>query len=139
MGFLVAQGPTGRRLVRTGVSLAEAASGDLKERRSSERFGIERAVTYRVSGRDGGGRSGTGTTVNISSNGVLFKPDQPLALGTAVELAISWPAQLNGQCALKLVARGRATRITKNGEVAIEIQQYEFRTSRMPHHAPLVA
>ena len=129
MGFLVAQGPTGRRMVRTGVSLTEAASGNLSDRRASERFGIERAVSYRLLGREAAGRTGVGTTINISSNGVLFKPDQPIAVGSGLELAISWPAQLNSRCALKLVARGRAARVTQDGAVAIEIQQYEFRTA----------
>ncbi len=44
-----------------------------------------------------------------------------------MELAISWPAQLNNKCALKLVARGRVVRF-EGGRAAIEIQQYEFRT-----------
>jgi hypothetical protein len=44
-----------------------------------------------------------------------------------LELAISWPAQLNGNCALKLVAKGRVVRY-EEGRAAIQIQQYEFRT-----------
>jgi hypothetical protein len=47
--------------------------------------------------------------------------------GKRLELAISWPAQLNNKCALKLVARGRVVRF-EHGYTAIEIQQYEFRT-----------
>jgi len=41
---------------------------------------------------------------------------------------VSWPAQLDNKCALKLVARGRIVR-AEPGKVAIEIQQYEFRTA----------
>ena len=51
--------------------------------------------------------------------------------GRRVELAISWPAQLNDKCALKLVARGRVIRF-EEGRTAIEIQQYEFRTFAAP-------
>ena len=40
---------------------------------------------------------------------------------------VSWPAQLNQKCALKLVARGRIVRY-EDGVAAMEIQQYEFRT-----------
>jgi hypothetical protein len=47
--------------------------------------------------------------------------------GRRLELSISWPAQLNNKCALKLVARGRVVRF-EDGRVAFEIQQYEFRT-----------
>jgi hypothetical protein len=50
--------------------------------------------------------------------------------GRRLELSISWPAQLNNKCALKLVARGRVVRF-EQGRAAIEIQQYEFRTQSM--------
>jgi hypothetical protein len=40
---------------------------------------------------------------------------------------VSWPAQLDQHCALKLVAKGRVVR-SKHGEVAVELQQHEFRT-----------
>ena len=63
----------------------------------------------------------------ISSAGVLFTSEHMLLPGRRVELAISWPAQLNNKCALKLVARGRVVRF-EQGRAAIEIQQYEFRT-----------
>jgi hypothetical protein len=41
---------------------------------------------------------------------------------------VSWPAQLDNKCPLKLVARGKIIR-SEAGTVAIEIQQYEFRTA----------
>src|ERR1700691_3397526 len=53
--------------------------------------------------------------------------------GRRLELSISWPAQLNDKCALKLVARGRVVRF-EDGRTAMEIQQYEFRT-----HSPQTA
>ena len=65
--------------------------------------------------------------MNMSSSGVLFTTTQILRPGRRIELAISWPAQLNSKCALKLVARGRVVRFD-NGLAAMEIQQYEFRT-----------
>jgi len=64
----------------------------------------------------------------MSSTGVLFTADCELTPGRRVEVAISWPAQLNATCPLKLVARGRVVRV-EGGRVAIEIQQYEFRTA----------
>ena len=50
--------------------------------------------------------------------------------GKRLELSISWPAQLDNKCNLKLVARGRVTRL-EQGRAAVEIQQYEFRTAGM--------
>ncbi|MGH9353784.1 MAG: hypothetical protein ACRD2G_16750, partial [Terriglobia bacterium] len=56
--------------------------------------------------------------------------------GNRLELSISWPAQLNGKCALKLVARGRIVRF-EEGRAAMEIHQYEFRTQGFSAHSPL--
>jgi PilZ domain len=97
------------------------------ERRHSDRFPIEREVRYRVLNKRGGEETGDGRTVNISSSGVLFTTKHMLLPGRRLELSISWPAQLDNKCALRLVARGRVIRF-EPGRTAIEIQQYEFRT-----------
>ena len=97
------------------------------ERRHSDRFPIEREVRYRVLSKRSSDESGDGRTINISSTGVLFTTEHMLVPGRRLELSISWPAQLNDRCALKLVARGRVVRL-EPGRTAIEIQQYEFRT-----------
>lgn len=97
------------------------------DRRSSDRFPIEREVRYRVLNKRSGEELGDGKTLNISSTGVLFTTSHLLLPGRRLELSISWPAQLNNQCALKLVARGRVVRF-EEGRAAMEIQQYEFRT-----------
>jgi c-di-GMP-binding flagellar brake protein YcgR len=97
------------------------------DRRHSDRFPIEREVKYRVLNKRSNEETGDGKTINISSSGVLFTVEHMLLPGRRMELAISWPAQLNNKCALKLVARGRVVRF-EGGRAAIEIQQYEFRT-----------
>ena len=101
------------------------------DRRRSDRFAIEREIRYRALNKRGGEEAGEGKTVNMSSSGVLFTSGQILRPGRRIELAISWPAQLNNKCALKLVARGRIVRFD-NGLAAMEIQQYEFRTQSTP-------
>ena len=58
---------------------------------------------------------------------MLFSSNHLLIPGRKVELSISWPAQFDNKCALKLVARGKVVRF-ELGRAAIEIQQYEFRT-----------
>lgn len=100
---------------------------DHGERRGSSRFPIERAVRYKVISRRNASEPGRGQTVNMSSTGILFTTDQELLPGRRIEISISWPAQLNDSCPLKLVAKGRVVR-TEPGEAALEIQQYEFRT-----------
>ncbi len=101
------------------------------DRRHSDRFAIEREIRFRALNKRGGEEAGEGKTVNMSSSGVLFTTAQILRPGRRIELAISWPAQLNNKCALKLVARGRIVRFD-NGLAAMEIQQYEFRTQSSP-------
>ena len=97
------------------------------DRRHSDRFPIEREVRYRALNKRGSDETGEGKTLNISSSGVLFSSKHLLLPGRRMELSISWPAQLNNKCALKLVARGRVIRF-EQGRAAMEIQQYEFRT-----------
>ena len=97
------------------------------DRRHSDRFPVEREVRYRVLNKRSGEEMGEGKTINISSSGVLFTSEHVLLPGRRLELSISWPAQLDNRCALKLVARGRVVRFVA-GRAAIEIQQYEFRT-----------
>jgi len=107
------------------------------ERRRSDRFAIEREVRYRALNKRGGEEAGEGKTLNMSSSGVLFTSAQILRPGRRIELAISWPAQLNNKCALRLVARGRIVRF-ENGVAAMEIQQYEFRTQSAPGSAAAI-
>ena len=97
------------------------------ERRASERFPIARDLRFRVLNKRGNEEGGEGRTVNMSSKGLLFTSSQMLLPGRRLEVAVSWPVQLNTKCALKFVARGRVVRFD-DGYVAIEIQQHEFRT-----------
>jgi len=97
------------------------------DRRGADRFPIEREVRYKVLSKRGGEENGSGTTVNISSSGILFRTEHMLIPGKRLEMAISWPAQLDNRCALKLIARGKVVRYDQ-GQAAVEIQQYEFRT-----------
>jgi hypothetical protein len=101
------------------------------ERRRSSRFPIERDVRYKTLNQRADVLAGNGKTLNISSSGVLFTSDHDLPVGTRLEVSISWPAQLNDRCLLNLVARGRVTRHSK-GQLALQIQQYEFRTQSRP-------
>lgn len=98
-----------------------------RDRRGSNRFEIDRELRFKVTNRKAQGEVGQGRTINMSSTGILFATDQNLLPGRTVELAVSWPAQLNNKCALKLVARGRVVR-SEAGCAAVQIQHYEFRT-----------
>src|SRR5262249_26434496 len=70
---------------------------------------------------------GVGTTVNISSGGVLFRCPQPLPTRSSIEMSLTWPFSLS-DCALKLVMRGRVVR-SDGQSTAVEVTRYEFRTA----------
>jgi hypothetical protein len=110
-------------------------SDDSRDRRGSNRFPIEREVRYRVISKKSNQEAGGGTTVNMSSSGILFTAEHVLLPGRSLEVSVSWPAQLNNTCPLKLVARGRVVRFD-GGKAAIEIQHYEFRTQGSQGLAP---
>ena len=87
-----------------------------------------REVRYRVlGGKHRTTQAGSGRTLNMSGGGVLFTTESTLVAGELVELAVSWPALLNGVLPLKLVARGHLVRIEER-QAAIAIEKYEFKT-----------
>lgn len=100
---------------------------DRADRRRSDRFPISCELVYRMSGKRLGHEQGSGRTIDMSSGGVLFQCDRELLPGKRIEMAISWPAQLDNRCSLKLIARGKIVRSGDN-RAAVAIQQYEFRT-----------
>jgi len=98
------------------------------DRRISNRLPIEREVRYKVIGGKQTVRpAGSGMTLNMSSGGVLFTTESGLPKGARVEIAVSWPAQLNGATPLKLVATGVLVR-SEERQAAISIRSYEFKT-----------
>src|SRR5450755_366612 len=101
-----------------------ASTASNNDRRGADRFPMDREVRFRVLNRKSGEETGSGKTINMSSGGVLFVTEQMLLPGRRLEISISWPAQLNNTCPLKLVAKGRIVRVD-DGRTAVEIQQYE--------------
>ena len=108
------------------------------ERRTGDRFPIERDLTYKVLSARTGAELGSGKTINLSSTGVLFTTQDALTPGKRLELSISWPVQLDGKCGLKLVARGRIVRVRAKA-IAVDIERYEFRTLGHRGLSPVVA
>jgi hypothetical protein len=101
---------------------------DPNDRRSCNRFPIERDVRYKVFGiQQSVIQIGLGRSLNISSSGVLFTTESILREGQRVELTVSWPVLLNNALPLKLVASGRLVR-SQGTLAAMSIDKYEFRT-----------
>ena len=97
------------------------------EHRTSSRFPMDEELHYKIYGDGDAVFSGVGRTVNMSSKGVLFEAQEPMGAGRRIDLAVNWPAQLDNQCPLKLVASGRIVR-SEPDKVAVKIDRYEFRT-----------
>jgi CheY-like chemotaxis protein len=101
------------------------------ERRNNARFDCHLAVSYQSLEKPFVSGQGTSETLNISSKGVLFRADEALEPGQLIQISVDWPARLENQIPLKLVAEGRVVRNIK-GVAAMTIEKYEFRTRRTP-------
>ena len=88
--------------------------GEKMDRRGTSRFPLREGVRYRLLNYHGDRASGSGSTLNMGSGGILFTTED-------------WPAQLNGNCPLKFVAVGRVIR-SQPGQAAVRIERYEFKT-----------
>lgn len=106
-----------------------ASDFDDLDRRRSARYPIEREIRFVVSSRrkTDNNEVGSGRTINISSNGILFSTNQHITAGSRIKMAVDWPVKLENNCQLKLSAFGRVVRCD-DGTAAVEIEQYEFRT-----------
>ena len=107
------------------MGLMEA--GKKQERRQTSRFPMREDVMYKVLHSKRGSISGSGTTLNISSEGILFTTKEMLPVGRMVELSVNWPARLDGTCALKFVASGRVVR-SADDQAVVRIERYQFKT-----------
>lgn len=58
---------------------------------------------------------------------MLFRADQELPIGTAIQLSLGWPVKLENRVELKLIVLGRVVR-TQGNYVGVEFHRYEFRT-----------
>src|SRR5438552_2416833 len=107
----------------------EGIAGD---RREGRRYSIQMDLRWRLIRRRKLLSSGSGSTVDLSSAGILFDAGRPLPAGLDVELSIAWPVLLNDKSPMQLVVSGRIVRSNGN-HVAFRMVQHEFRTVATPH------
>jgi DNA-binding NarL/FixJ family response regulator len=129
--------------LRRSVSLALAAGGEEStgsgaDRRINARFPCRLAVSYQALEHPFFSGQATSETVNISSKGLLFAASEPLQPGQLLQVSVDWPARLENEVPLKLVAEGRVIRIV-DGQAAVRIDKYEFRTRKMKPQQPASA
>jgi hypothetical protein len=109
----------------------EAEKKAAAERRNNARFPCRLAVSYQTLEHPILSGQGTSETLNISSKGILFTSNEKFEAGQLVQVSLDWPVRLENQIPLKLVAEGRIVR-NSNGQTAMTIDKYEFRTRRVP-------
>ena len=115
----------------------EADRRAAEERRNNARFPCRLAISYQTLERPLLTGQGTSETLNISSKGLLFRSDAAFEAGQLVQVSLEWPARLENQIPLKLVAEGRIVR-SAQGQTAMTIEKYEFRTRRTPVAASIL-
>ncbi len=97
------------------------------ERRGSNRFPLQEEVRYRILRPNAIHVATTGKSLDISSGGILFTTHEELPVGRIVEIAVNWPARLDGTCPLQFVAIGHVVR-SDAARAAVRIERYEFKT-----------
>ena len=105
----------------------ESIAGD---RRSDRRYDLSLDLRWKLIRRRRVLETGTGTTLDLSSGGVLFESERQLPAGGHIELSISWPVLLHNVSPLQLVITGRVVRAAGR-RAAIRTVQHEFRTARV--------
>jgi hypothetical protein len=90
------------------------------------RYEIQRPVEFRV--RTGAKMvQGSGRTVNISRNGVLFKTDESLRVGDKIDCVIAMgPGLSDAQDTVNLRVQGVTLR-NSDGRVAVAIKKHRLR------------
>jgi hypothetical protein len=107
-------------------SVTPKVSGD---RRTSRRYEFSLKLRWKVSRRKHPAETGTGTTIDLSSNGILLESDQQMPIDGSVELSICWPVLLHDTLPMQLIVTGRVVRFSGQ-RVAVQFGQHEFRAAR---------
>ena len=103
----------------------KAQQAAFHERRQNTRYPIQLSVFYRLPHRDPKPDC-LGRTVNISSQGLLFKASEDIPISAGIVLFIEWPVLL-GEIPLYLVVHGTVVRSDLRG-TAVLFVRHEFRT-----------
>ena len=114
-----------RRLM---TPLRDSPETMLPERRSSQRYSIALELEWKLYRRKRLIDAGQGTTVDLSSDGVLFEADHKPAAAGFIELRIMWPAKPDDFAPMPLTVTGRVVRVAGT-RVAIRIRHHGFSTA----------
>lgn len=133
---------SGRKVVLTVSEAVKGTIADMSKNRrgytdvqGAPRFPIKLPVAFKSAVNQGGaaGEIVGGKTIeteNISANGVLFRMDADVPVGSAVDFTLSLPADVVGADAdVQVDCRGRVVRSFEDGGrrgVGVVIDEYRF-------------
>lgn len=103
-------------VLRCGVSLVSEKLANSVMRHT--RFQVRTRLCYRILGER---EWREGTTVNISKSGVLFEAEEPVNLGTRIEMRFSLPVQTRNEPGTTVTCRGVIVRSPGYAMVAARI------------------
>src|SRR4030081_2530254 len=104
---------------------SDTISGD---RRQDRRYQLKLDLKWKLIRRRRVLDTGTGTSLDLSSGGVLFDAGRSLPEGLNVEISLTWPVLLHNVAPMQLVVSGRIKR-TSGRLIAVQTVQHEFRTA----------
>ena len=133
---------SGRKVVATVAEAVKGTIADMSKNRrgytdvqGAPRFPIKLPVAFKSAVNQGGAAAQivgekTIETENISANGVLFRMDADVPVGSAVDFTLSLPADVVGADAdVQVDCRGRVVRSFDDGGrrgVGVVIDEYRF-------------
>ncbi len=97
------------------------------ERRMSRRFPLNFGIRYMYSNRRWNVETYAGVIRDMSSSGLRFLAESHVEVGRRLEVAIQWPALLDGTVPMQMVVTGIVV-WSEGNEVALRMQRHEFRT-----------
>ena len=99
----------------------------MRERRVTQRYALELAIAFRRMPAVGRNDVLLGKTRNISTQGMYFTTDQPLALNEVLDFSLTFPELAHGADVL-VTGRARVLRIVQNepAEVAVITEEYHI-------------
>lgn len=112
---------TNRCMTRRYANDSHSWSADNPDRRKAVRYAIAGEVHYKLLAPSSSATEGTGTTLNISTGGILFAADQTIPAGSGIKVH----ANLTADAHSRLVAVGRVVRSAADA-TAIEFSRYEL-------------
>ena len=95
-----------------------------EERRAHPRYPVRFPVRFLIRSGKLISVSGEGTTINISSTGMLFRSSKRLELAERVVAAVEWPATATGK-PMVLLFHGHVVWM-KGSQIAMNISHYGF-------------